>query len=191
VLVASADRYFVIESHLNSDAFDSARIALATTIAASLGWHSRTRACSMRRSAVNAKQRSPRSAATSLHARLATVMDRIARTPRSFWRRRRAPSSCPRRTAAFAPSSRWRDRRRTQGHRHRAGRGIIGRLLQSGQPEFINDTAAIRARCSSPARAPRQRAPDGRAVEVGEQVRARWPSGATAAACSRRASWRS
>jgi signal transduction histidine kinase/CheY-like chemotaxis protein/signal transduction protein with GAF and PtsI domain len=137
--------YFVIESYKSHDAFDDGKIALATTIAGSLGL-----ALQGARLFEDIQRRGRESTALAEVGRdlsstldLATVMDRIAAHARELLT---AQTS-----AIFLPEADGRTYRAIVALGDQAdtlkatavepGRGIIGSLIASGRAEYVNDTA--------------------------------------------------
>jgi GAF domain-containing protein/CheY-like chemotaxis protein len=141
--------YFVIESYKSYDAFDSGKIALATTIAASLGL-----ALQSARLFEDIQRRSRESTALAEVGRdlsasldLATVLDRIAGHARTLLGAGTSAIFLPAGDEDSAPTYRaivaqGEIADNVRSTVVRLGQGIVGHLLQSGQAELVNDTHA-------------------------------------------------
>jgi signal transduction histidine kinase/CheY-like chemotaxis protein len=141
--------YFVIESHQDRRAFDSARIALAMTIAASLGL-----ALQSARLFEDIQRRSRESTALAEVGRdlsasldLATVLDRIAGHARTLLGAGTSAIFLPAGDDDLAPTYRaivaqGEIANNVRSTVVRLGQGIVGHLLQSGKAELVNDTHA-------------------------------------------------
>jgi signal transduction histidine kinase/CheY-like chemotaxis protein len=141
--------YFVIESFESHDAFDASKIALATTIAASLGL-----ALQSARLFEDIQRRSRESSALAEVGRdlsasldLSTVMDSIAGHARTLLDAGTSAIFLPAGSEDGMPTYRaivaqGEIAENLQTTVIRAGHGIVGHLLQSGKPELVNDTQA-------------------------------------------------
>jgi GAF domain-containing protein/CheY-like chemotaxis protein len=141
--------YFVIESHQDRGAFDTARIALASTIAASLGL-----ALESARLFEEIQRRSRESTALADVGRdlsssldLPTVMNRIAQHARELLGAGTSAIFLPVVSDNEVPVFRaivaqGALAENLKSAEIRAGRGIVGHLLESGKPELVNDTHA-------------------------------------------------